>query len=70
MLLCRPEFEVACLAYTILAPELVSFWGILRIRVHNYLFASGASKKEHSLHFVELKLALVFLPERVAVFAD
>ena len=68
-LFCRPEFEITHIAYTVLAPELISLRRIFRIRIHNHLLTSRAPKEKHPFHFVKFKLALMLIPKRVAVLA-
>jgi hypothetical protein len=67
---CRPKLEVADFFDAVPTPELITLQGILRVGVNHNCSAVPASKKEHPFHLMELHFLLVFLPDRVAIFAD
>jgi hypothetical protein len=66
----RSELKITDFSNTVLAPELVSFRGILSVGVNNHSLAIPAPQQKHAFHFVKLELRLMFLPQRVAVLTD
>jgi hypothetical protein len=67
---CRSELEVANFFYAISAPELITLKGVFSVCVHHDSTAIPATKEKHTLHFMELHLVLVLLPDRITIFTD
>jgi len=70
MVLGRVEGLDACLSDAVLAPELVPFRAVLRVRICHHIAAAAAAQNHDPSHFVVDQLFLVACNIYVARFDD